>query len=302
MLAPPDQYVILVISNTNDGTTRPPRLRCDLNTGTLAGLPPWSAAPVGDPLNVYQAARAAGYEGMQGGDLALLKSLGMGSTAGGGVREPSDADPLAQRLKEAGHDCATLHVGWGMEDDDAADRLVDAVLAASHKHDFPLYIETHRATITQDMWRTVRLTRKFPQIRFNGDFSHWYTGLEMVYGGFEKKLEFIAPVLERVRFIHGRIGNPGCIQVNIGDGTNRPNVEHFKELWTRSFAGFLQSAKPGDYLCFAPELLWSKNYYARLLPAPDGTLQEESDRWEQALVLTRIARQCFEAARQRLPA
>ncbi len=52
-------------------------------------------------------------------------------------------------------------------------------------------------------------------MRFNGDFSHWYAGQEMVYGGFEKKFAFIQPVIERVRFLHGRISSPGCIQVAV---------------------------------------------------------------------------------------
>jgi len=29
---------------------------------------------------------------------------------------------------------------------------------------------------------------------------------------------------------------------------------------------------------------------------PDGTMQEEGDRWHQSLVLTRIASECFAAA------
>ncbi|MGH9586148.1 MAG: hypothetical protein ACRD3F_04305 [Acidobacteriaceae bacterium] len=90
----------------------------------------------------------------------------------------------------------------------------------------------------------------------------------MVYGGFENNLEFIQPVLSRIAFLHGRIGNPGCMQVDIGDGS-------------------------ADSFCFAPELLGPGNYYARVF---EGS--EESDRWQQSLVLVRIARECFaEAAR-----
>ena len=38
------------------------------------------------------------------------------------------------------------------------------------------HIETHRATICQGMWRTVQFVKRFPELRFNGDFSHWYAG------------------------------------------------------------------------------------------------------------------------------
>ena len=64
----------------------------------------------------------------------------------------------------------------------------------------------------------MQFLKRFPELEFNGDFSHWYTGTEMVYGGFENKMEFFRPVLGRIGFLHGRIGNPGCMQVDIGDG------------------------------------------------------------------------------------
>jgi len=162
-----------------------------------------------------------------------------------------------------------VHVGWGVEGDDDVDRLVEAVLRASEKHRIPIYIETHRATITQDIWRTVRIANKFPEVRFNGDFSHYYTGKELSYGDIEAKWQFMAPIFERVRFIHGRIGNSSCVQVDIGDGnesSTRPYIAHFKEMWTRSFVGLLRTARPGDYICFTPELLGPEIFYARTFP------------------------------------
>jgi sugar phosphate isomerase/epimerase len=107
----------------------------------------------------------------------------LGKAGLGRVNRPADADSLAARFRDEGLECATLHVGWGMEDDDEAARLIDAVLNASVRYDVPLYVETHRATIFQDLWRAVQFVARFPELRFNGDFSHWYTGLEMVYGG-----------------------------------------------------------------------------------------------------------------------
>jgi hypothetical protein len=145
--------------------------------------------------------------------------------------------------------------------------------------------------------------KRFPEVRFNGDFSHWYTGLEMVYGDFAAKLDFLAPVFERVRFIHGRIGDPGCMQRDIGTtGDGLTYVAHFRELWTRSFAGFLKTAKPGDYLCFNPELLPSEIYYARLVKNAKGEDVEEGDRWQQAILYGKIARECFAEAQKRVGA
>ncbi len=291
-----------MIRNTGDGSGRAPRLRSYLNLMSLEDL---SAAHFAladaeaDPL--FAAIAEAGYEGVQfvepatPAQLVACARLGLGKCGSGRVNVAGDADLLAARFHDEGLECATLHVGWGMEDDEQAASLIDAVVAASVKHDVPLYVETHRATIFQDLWRTVQFVKRFPQLRFNGDFSHWYTGLEMVYGGFESKVAFIEPVLERVRFVHGRIGNPGCIQVDIGDGdgdgTDHPYVNHFRVLWTKAFGGFLAAAGVGDYLLFVPELLSSRIYYARRLGQG-----EESDRWQQSLVLKRIAEECFAMA------
>ena len=272
-----------MIRNTCDGSARPPRLRCYLNLMTLEDLPPMEA-----PL---EAIAAAGYEGVQfteqvtAGQAAACARLGLGKAGAGRVNRPEEAAPLAARFREEGLECGTLHVGWGMEDEDEAARLIEAVIEASVRRDLPLYVETHRATVFQDLWRTVQLVRRFPELRFNGDFSHWYTGLEMVYGGFERKLAFIEPVLERVRFLHGRIGSPGCIQVDVGEGesSGRPYVEHFRALWMACWRGFAASACPGDYLLFVPELLSPRIYYAMAA--------ERSDRWAQALVLRRLARE-----------
>lgn len=276
-------------------------LKTYLNLMALEDLPEWSAAPkTREAKPLLEAIRDAGYEGVQfiaplkPEERAACESLGLGRCGLGRVNEPGEASPLAERLAGEGMECGTLHVGWGIESEEAAERLVEAVLEASGRHRIPLYVETHRATLFQDMWRSVELVRRFPELRFNGDFSHWYTGCEMVYGDFEEKVRFIGPVLERVRFMHGRIGNPGSMQVDIGDGdeTAHPYVGHFKALWRAAMAGAKRAGEQ-DVFLFVPELLSPRIYYGRKLSLEVGGLREECDRWTQALVLKRIAERCW---------
>jgi hypothetical protein len=152
------------------------------------------------------------------------------------------------------------------------------------------------------VWRTVQITKKFPEVRFNGDFSHYYCGLELVYGDWNTKLAFMEPIFERVGFIHARVASPGCIQVGINATFPSSYVDHFKELWTRTMLGFLRNALPGDVLIFAPELLASTHFYARLVPNASGQFVEESDRYSQALIYKDLARACFAEAQRRLAA
>jgi hypothetical protein len=284
------------IATINDGSTSPPALRRELNVGTAWLLPEWSTGPQGDSRAMHEAAAAAGYTAIQGGDINLCRELGLGCSTFGTIRSLGQIGDQAKLWADLDMDCSTLHVGTGLEDDDDAHRLLDEVIQASVDHDIPLYVETHRATLTQDIWRTVQFIDRFPELRFNGDFSHWYTGLEMTYGDFDEKLAFLAPVFERTRYLHGRIGDPGCIQVDIGDDAGHPSVDHFRRFWTAAMAGFLATAEPGDVLPFAPELLPAAIDYARTEPDGEGGRREDNDRWQQALLYCEIAEECFAAA------
>ncbi len=288
----------------NDGEGGNPDLRCYMSWLALDQMPQFAApADESDAARVEAVARA-GYQGIQldveysAAQADLCRRAGLRLAGSGRVNRPSEIRAVAERAAEHGFDCVTLHAGWGMEDEDVGLRLLDAVIRTSEQLRMPLYVETHRATLFQDIWRAVQFVKRLPALRINGDFSHWYTGLEFVYGGFETKMQFIAPVLERVRFLHGRIGNPGSMQVDIGGGdeSEQPFVVHFRQLWTASMTSFLESAGPGDFLCFVPELLASRIYYGRVFRGPSGVMVEESDRWAQSKVLCDLAQSCFDAA------
>jgi len=288
----------------NDGSGGAPKLRVFLNLDNLVGLRQGSQWKETKKERILEQLAADGFEGVQltqDGSLApgALPHCGLGR-----INQPQEALSLAEKHATRGDLCLTVHVGWGIEDDEDVFRLVEAILAASEKARLPIFIETHRATITQDMWRTVQITKRFPEVLFNGDFSHYYCGQEMVYGGLEKKIEFLKPIFDRVGFMHGRIASPGQMQVPIDEGISRPAAAvgvvdyfaDFRTLWKRAMKGFLDHAERGDVLIFAPELLDGTHYYARLFPGPDGKMTEESDRYAQALLYAKIARRLFQEA------
>jgi hypothetical protein len=291
----------------NDGSSRMPVLKVFLNLANLLDLHPNSVwkAPLEGVARDQQLARD-GFEGVQIVDeVPLADGSPLPHCGLDRINIPEEADSIAAKHAARGDMCITVHVGWGTEDDDDVDRLVESVLKASEKHRLPIFIETHRATITQDMWRTVRVTRKFPEVRFNCDLSHYYCGQELVYGEWKDKMHFMAPIFERTGFMHGRIASPGCMQVAIEpDAEGRPKqvhgvanfLEHFQEMWTRAMSGFIRNAKRGDVLIFAPELLAGTYYYARKFPDSTGNLKEESDRYAEAMRYATMARRCFAAA------
>jgi hypothetical protein len=289
----------------NDRSADAPKLRVYLNLDNLVDLRAGSRGPDRDAPDLDARLAADGFEGVQlTNDAPSPAGFKLAYCGLDRISVPADADPVVAKHRNRGDQCLTVHAGWGIEDDAEMFRLVEAILAASRKHGLPVFIETHRATITQDMWRTVAITKEFPEVRFNGDFSHYYCGQEMVYGGMAMKLAFMAPIFERIGFMHGRIASPGGMQVPIGSLAGTPRMAHgvsdylldFREMWTLAMMGFLRGAGPGDVLIFAPELLSGTHYYARLFPDAYGQLVEESDRYAEALLYRDLARECFATA------
>ncbi len=287
----------------NDGSSNAPRLSVYLNLDNLIDLRSDSMWPDLEGLARYQRLIADGFEGVQfTSDTPPEIDIPFPYCGLDRINVPGDAEVIAQKHAARGDVCVTVHAGWGIEDEKVSFQLVDAILAASKKYRLPIFIETHRATITQDLWRTVQIIKRFPEVRLNGDFSHYYCGQELVYGDWQQKLTFMEPIFSRVAFIHGRVSSSGCMQVSIDPDLNsRPQqahglinyLDHFKELWTLAMAGFLRTAQAGDVLIFAPELLSNTHYYARMFPQASGRLAEESDRYAQALLYKDLARRCF---------
>ncbi|MBI1196943.1 MAG: hypothetical protein GC203_03695 [Phenylobacterium sp.] len=291
----------------NDGGTAAPRLRKDMNYVTFVELPAWSTGPGPGLEEIVAALRAAKVEAVQARDPRPYLAAGFRATGMGRILAPQDADAVARAGAELGLDATTVHLGDGLETDAEADRLAGAMLEAGARHGHALHLELHRATLAQDMRRTLSLIERFPELRFTADLSHWYTGLEMTYGDFTGKLDRLGPVFERVRMIHGRIGDPSCMQVGMSVDPDRRAIGHFREMWRRCCRGFLDGAGPGDVLPFAAELLPNAVTiqgtrvpldYARLAPGPDGELREESDRWADAERLWEIASEAFAEATQ----
>jgi hypothetical protein len=266
-----------------------------INYGNVGDLPEFSSGPHGSPDVLHHAVAEAGYEGLQGGDAELCARYGLTLLGSGLVTTPEEAAPLAADWKERGASIVTCIVGFGFESDREIDTLAAALCQASADHNIAVLLETHRASITQDAWRTVQLAGRFPELCFNLDLSHWFTGQEMPYGDFDKRIALLEPILSRTRFLHGRIGDRCCMQVAL-DSSADPTISLFRRVWKRAMLGFLNSKGPEQDLWFCPELLGTTYSYARQFRDPNGTLREETDRWQQAQLLAEIARDCFNEA------
>src|SRR4051812_12374833 len=88
--APRRRNSVMPIKTINNGSAAPPRLRLDLNAGTLLALPPDSAGPSGFTAETMTAVKAAGYEGVQAIDPTVVLNAGLRATCFGRVLRPAD--------------------------------------------------------------------------------------------------------------------------------------------------------------------------------------------------------------------
>jgi hypothetical protein len=281
------------------------RLKIYLNLDNLIELREGSEGPSPDDPERDEILRAHGFDGVQitgfdPGPPLTLPFCGLNR-----INQPEDAEKILTQHVQRGDECVTLHVGWGLENDKEIDLLIEAILKASNSLGLPVYFETHRATIFQDIWRTVEAIKRFPTLEFNLDFSHFYCGQELRYGDWESKLNFLQPIFERTRFIHARIASSGMMQMPIDpDFLQRPEgavgetdyLADFREVWIRTMKAFRKNTPMKSSLIFAPELLSGRYYYARCLPSGRGktAICEESDRYAQALIYAKLALWCWE--------
>jgi sugar phosphate isomerase/epimerase len=284
-------------ANTSDGGKRPPRLLAGISFLTPADLPAWSSGPHGDRAAVYSALKAAGYEAVQ--TLEPADAIAAGLIPTGLARIFDDVAQMRDvvvRWRDVGCDCTTVQLGTGFETHAEMLRLAEALLEISQSERHPVYLETHRATMTQDIKRTLDLVERLPELRFNGDFGHWYIGHELTYGDMDWKFEQMRPVFERTRFMHLRVSSNAFGQLTASDPAEARHLDYYRRMWTASFLGFLRSARAGDYFAVHPELLPARAFYPKMIPGPDGVPREESDRWTESAFLIEVARECFATA------
>lgn len=288
-----------VPQNTRTDSDTTPKMCAGISFLTPADLPDWSTGPHGETAEIYAAIRKAGYETIQ--TLDPKAAIAAGLTPSGIARIFDDVGKMREvacHWRDAGCDCTTVQLGTGFESDDEMARLAEGLLEIADTEQHPLYLETHRATLTQDIKRTLDLVARFPELRFNGDFAHWYIGHELPYGDMAMKFDRMRPIFERTRFLHLRVASGASGQVQASDPAEAPHLDFYRQMWIAAFEGFLANARPGDYIAALPELLPPRTGYPRMVPASDGVLREACDRWNEATFLVDVAHDCFEEARR----
>jgi len=175
--------------------------------------------------------------------------------------------------------------------DEPAEALLRSILECSEIAGIPVYIETHRGTITQDLIRTAALAGAIRHMRLTIDFSHYVLAGEMRSVSDEAEA-WLEKLLPRTGAIHARVSDGERIQADLNEESVAPMLEHCRRWWASGMKHWRNNAAPGDIFPFVCEL--GPPPYAMTRSRPDGTAAEWGDRWSQSAMLARIGRELWE--------
>lgn len=166
--------------------------------------------------------------------------------------------------------------------------VVEGWLRVAEAADMPIQFETHRNCITNDLFTTVQLLEAVPDMHLAADLSHYVVDREMPCPPPPQLQKLITRVLERSESFQGRVAARGQIQLPLSFAQNAKWVTLFRSWWREGFLSWrARHAHDDAPLIFLCEL--GPPDYA--LTGADG--RELSDRWSEALLLARWARELW---------
>ncbi len=194
---------------------------------------------------------------------------------------PDDINATLALAKQSRAVAINTHIRTPHIDHDDAVQLVKGLISRATDASIPLYCETHRGCLTQDLYRTAKLAEVIPEMRFTLDVSHYVLSEEQP-GPTEKLAALLDIILDRTEMIHGRISNGQQIQQHTVDPTS-DLAQSYKAFWTEAMRRWRMRKPAGSTLIFTPELG----------PPPYAILDKEgnelSNRLEQTETIWEIA-------------
>ncbi len=285
-----------IFDRYNDGSRNPPRLQVQHSLWSLIGLP--MDSPVEWTLEEkFGRVKSAGFEGVEcwlgdedeASHRSALDRNGLRLTLGHHPHTLDDVRATVARAKRLNADFVFAQPLDPFYPIAEAAKFCRQARSIANDEGLAFFVETHRNNIPESLNQALQLVDHLPEVRFTGDLSHFVVVSEFYGLEYERAIERMMPVLSRTSHLHGRISNGEAVQVDVGDGSG-DTAQFFVQIWTAAMREWRKGSGPGDVFPFASEL--GPPRYAITLP--DG--KEFSDRWEQSLVMKRLAEQAWHAS------
>jgi hypothetical protein len=249
----------------------------------------------------FDRVRDAGFDGMAidlgAMDLATARALvrqyertGLKGLLTAFPRSVEELRPALRLAKDIGSPFVIV-VGQVMPlDVPAMAAVVRAWLAVAREEGVALQFETHRNSITNDLFSTLLLMDAVPEMRLSADLSHYVVDREMMQPITSEYQSYVGRILDRSDSFQGRVANRCQVQLPLHFPQHRIWIDTFLKWWTRGFASWRSRSAPGKDCIFLCEL--GPRDYA----ITDANGEELSDRWQEALLMKQWAAECWDAA------
>jgi hypothetical protein len=207
---------------------------------------------------------------------SFLRAHGMSWQAQCYPRTIDDLKPIIEHVQEFGAD----HIN--LQPDVRPYRLEECIpylegwrrLAADAG--IALHIETHRDRMTTDLFHTLHLLDRLPDLRLTGDLSHYLLGREFAWPVSEENHALMRRIIDNCWGFHGRVASREQIQVQISFAHHKDWLDLFMGWWEYGFRAWHRRAPQDATLTFLCEL--GPPEYAMT----DAQGYELSDRWAEA--------------------
>ena len=193
---------------------------------------------------------------------------------------PHDVDALQPLLNMAAEMNATqVNVIGGVMPLTAAEAtpVINTWLSMANAYDFPFLLETHRNGTLNDLFFTLEVLERVPELRLCADLSHFVVDRELQIPLNQTDENYFSTILERSDSFQGRISNNQQIQIAIDFPQHRDWVAQYRQWWQQGMSGW-HARQPHDA---------TLNFLVELGPpayAITGADQLElSDRWQEGL-------------------
>lgn len=259
----------------------------------LKGSTPWVLNRFYDPPeNGLKVLSAGGASTIEVSDFILtpelieqIKQLGLRLIVQAYPQVAEDIVPVLEMANSIRAIAINCHIKAPHVDHSTAVEIVRGLQSRAADAGVPLYCETHRGCITQDLYRTAKLAEAVPELKFTLDVSH-YIICEEQTGPTPLLAPLLEPILERTEMMHGRISNGQQIQVDV-ENADASLVKSYRLFWTEAMRRWRRRKPAGSSLIFTPEL--GPPPYG--IVGPDGN--ELINRLDQSELIWNIAQQAW---------
>lgn len=220
---------------------------------------------------------------------AFLREHGMSWQAQCYPRSVEELKPIIEHVQEFGADHINLQADVRPYTLDECIPYIEGWRRLADDAGIALHIETHRDRMTTDLFFTLQLLDRFPDLRLTADLSHYVVGREFAWPISDENHALMHRIIDNAWGFHGRVASREQIQLQLAFPQHQQWLQLFMQWWEYGFRSWRRRAPADGVLTFLCEL--GPPEYA--MTGADG--YELSDRWQEAGVMKDSVRALWQA-------